>query len=1255
MRETTSALDLAIADTDGIKPATKATVFKNRIYFKGSDLDIGDAASFAQTPGIKDEPLSQDMCFSNDQGVMLTVYSYTSGSAIEGTIHAQMEGYSEVELSFSGSSLYSYADCRPAIITSGSDGYIYYYDPINQEVRRATVDTSGSGFTVSAVDTVKATTYKTSVHATAVDELALLWIYEGGVSVSIMIYDGGWNEDEWDNRFEFPTHVFTELEDAVGLNFSGAVKLNDDYYVYYTQIDGSVIAVSLLPDGVWTDSWSALPSDLSTFNISKAIISPNGYVHLVGQFQRIDEGSDVNDPVQYDGSWASSVVMGLDLWSREGRVFSMDRFTLFCADDTDEGSDLCGYRYMIAFDDVNNITYFSDANRYYSDDSYWSTNGEYALSLVIDDEDITSLSGDASTAWTLTVSNGDEVYTSGSNADILIPGNIIDLDVGAMSGSEALLSDFDLCIIAAVDFDTADARRKLSISLVSMTLWKSSVMTHPFYMEIESKQSVYDPIDDFSNLYLVGTGNIPQTFWIDMWNNDTFKPQNHALSTTTVHETDELSTLGLAANPVVSTLPMTIKLFGWSRSGPPTVSQPGAGFPNGDDSDGRNDDFTATLVVKHVDDDDETTIVLDNVTSAAGNPPQTWGVSGSGSYPVEVSASGSDGLVVGDEVVRVGFRVTSTSDDETVYVCERIEIPELTMYLRGESGDDWEDFDQEVDLEDDGYFTAEFTDKITDGGNTSTLSLLSPIAYQFGYPDVGTSWGTGYALKLHCISNPQGSGRFKIYYRIYRPNNYPPNQQYQEWNNACTGFTPLNCPHWGTLSGNQSTGGTEGWYYFTRTMGQNFNPTPGSEGYLAPTFSGAGAGSTFIAGTRFEILQMWFDNVEIDLNPTEVVTGKRLLRFGTPVVHFSRKPFRAFNFQTASKFYVSGLGGWAGVVGLASDADNYIVARVSEDELELVKVRAGIETVLTSTPVDSVKYKSIMMEHKDGVFKVWVRSEATQNPSWDIVPDITYEWTESDGQLSMSNDIMHLGIYAYKHTYSFRVVGYDSGYSTEVGRLAGDNEFDSFPSSGQISIGGYEYTYTGKITSGSDPIGPFQARNTHPGYDYTSADGQKYTGNAVEFTRFEWKDNTVYHSEFDDLIMAASNGHAWVINDADFKPWIRTAGQMIWLKNRMRAFGGDVDGNFVGFKEKVYITEGLSGVTLDEDQEDLKHPEGTFAWLSSDCEVIFLDFYASNGLEDASVEDILELVCQLAGGEAIFPGDITSGSELLTGSEWTVE
>jgi len=105
MRDTSTALDTAITNADGIKPMVRATCYKNRNYFSGSDINKTRAATFAQTPGIKAAPLSQDVTYGDSFGGLITVYAYSSGSPIQGRLRMQQMNYGSVELSYSGSPL----------------------------------------------------------------------------------------------------------------------------------------------------------------------------------------------------------------------------------------------------------------------------------------------------------------------------------------------------------------------------------------------------------------------------------------------------------------------------------------------------------------------------------------------------------------------------------------------------------------------------------------------------------------------------------------------------------------------------------------------------------------------------------------------------------------------------------------------------------------------------------------------------------------------------------------------------------------------------------------------------------------------------------------------------------------------------------------------------------------------------------------------------------------------------------------------
>lgn len=1273
MRTLSSELAAAIANDDGIRPALKATVYKSRNFFEVSDIDDTNEASFGQGSGIQTNPLPQDLHYAAGVDDLFTVYSHN------GNIKLTSGSNADFTPTYSGSPLESSGSSRPSIITSGSTAYIYFFD-VDGGVWRATADAAlisdGTEACISSVVEIANTTGGTSgslgaVHAMDVDDIAVLAVDDGGVAISRVYYDSGWQITTCVRRFVYPTHVYMADEDTAGLNFSAAVKhpVDDEWLVYLSMPNGAVHGIVLSDDGTWGDIWEVIPSDISTFKVANADIAPNGMIHLAGQFQRVDlvERSENDVLLSVDERLADStsyftsdVVHCLDLWSERGRTFSLDRFTMFTTEDVALGGSALSLRYMTAYRTSGSGPYtgddrviYSDANRVLQADAIYAISDEDAESLDIPLGDITSISGSPTSGWNIVVKNSDEKYT---NEALFVKNSRIIIEVGAMLENDYEYVDLDNCIIATVDRTFADGKRTLTIKALSTTLWKVSVMTHPFYMEFQSKQSIY--LNDLGNDDQWGQlseassgGKLPFDFVVDFWNNDMFKPQTHEDVTESDHETFDLKELGLADYPVIQQLPMTVKLYGWSRAGKETCNDPSSGdFPGGEGSStGNNDEFTAKITVIHPDEEEETEIELTTLTSTYANPEQTWEATRSGDYPVEYEMAASDGFEIGDEVIKVTFTVTSDATvDETTYVVERMEIPDLTMWIPV-YGEEWSDQVEQTTQEETEYGTEYSYD-----GNMSFDSSYGDVV-RTGKP-LEDPTGRDCDDDNDCLWIQDDSGGAWAVYDLGR-----------KWFNIDRiQVRKLHDGDW--WCGVSEDGVT--WYETyvhrltwaaascdTLTYSQGDFSTPsgwdGTARYIRFRVAG-------IALVGDHAIVAWF-NVRGNPAPQqETPYGRTLLRAGIPVIMFAEKPFRAFNFQAQARFYLSGTGGYGGVVGLASDANNYVVARMSATNVELVKVRDGEEVELDSASIATKtgEEKKILMQHKDGNFKVWVREDDYADITeriWEETPDIWYKWEEGDGQLCMSDDIIHVGVYGLKSVPMLRICSFGVENSELIGVMPlGDDDYADFPSSGQVMLDGITYDYTGKVAP-PDPIeGPFQARNTTPGWDY-SADGVSFYGTAVEITKFAWIDQSDNDDLFAGKILASSNSYAWLVTITDWKPWIRTVGQKVFLKNRSRHFGNEISGNNVGFKSKMWLTGGLSGVTLPEGEDASGyHDEGTLAYLVSECTVTLQEFAASSGHEDMTVEDMIAKIVQLAGGKAVFPGDVTVTSKLLTSTEWTV-
>ena len=119
-----------------------------------------------------------------------------------------------------------------------------------------------------------------AVHALSETEYILLYVTEGGISVG---YLNGTTLTVWPRRFMNPTVVYLDSSDdhIVNLNYSAALKFGTSVFVYMSREAGSVIGVERKSDGKWSDTFEAVPSDLSQFKIANAFVAPNGVVHYV--------------------------------------------------------------------------------------------------------------------------------------------------------------------------------------------------------------------------------------------------------------------------------------------------------------------------------------------------------------------------------------------------------------------------------------------------------------------------------------------------------------------------------------------------------------------------------------------------------------------------------------------------------------------------------------------------------------------------------------------------------------------------------------------------------------------------------------------------------------------------------------------------------------------------------------------------------------------------------------------------------------
>ena len=222
--------------------------------------------------------------------------------------------------------------------------------------------------------------------------------------------------------------------------------------------------------------------------------------------------------------------------------------------------------------------------------------------------------------------------------------------------------------------------------------------------------------------------------------------------------------------------------------------------------------------------------------------------------------------------------------------------------------------------------------------------------------------------------------------------------------------------------------------------------------------------------------------------PAADEVGQELQRIGIPTVYFSNKPYHSFNFEAAAKFRLAGTDGtnaYGGVVGLASSADDYILARTNTTTVELYKVRSGLLTLLSSAAnVFDTDRGWISLKHQDGVFTVRTRNSDNE---W-TDPLITYEWLEIDGALATDKDILHVGVYGLRDSPWVRITSFDPSAGTRMGVLPLCTHWDSshFPATGNLRMNQDVYSYNALVTEGFLIEGPYMGQNTGGYYDYTN-------------------------------------------------------------------------------------------------------------------------------------------------------------------------
>lgn len=1238
-----SILNAYLSD-NGVDPSYKLTIYENRVYFEFEDLWLNSYCGFGDGVGIQATPLSQDMKYDVYGDVLITVY------ADQGLIKLGASPGSTIDVRQSGVGLATDDMCRPTVWIAEEAIYVTYYSA--GDVKRATIDRSlfmsGDSNCVTSVSTLYTLSARCAVHAISATENILLWVNEGGIKVG---YLNSTNLYSWAHRIMNPTVVYLDATDAhiSALNFSSAIQYGGSIFVYLSRENGSVMGIERKSDGMWTDTFEPVPADLSTFKIANTAISPNGSLHMCGQFQRIDDQE----------SFSSSHVYCLDLYGTNGRVFSLDRFTLFAQEDTSItiGNDF-GLRYQIAFEERSDydMVYFSDAGRYMYDVAPFWASGAKAESITIPGQEIKKLSGDFISSFTMAITSNYEYYI---NHPLIKVGNVAVLEIGARTETDYEFYQAAQCIVASIGIGIADAVRQINIGIVPESLWKSVNMTHPFYLEMQSKQSLNDDMDEFDNLYDVSEDNtLPVRLSLDFWTEGEHPPDGHGHGEVADYLSGDIKELGYEEYPEIKSLPLEVHAYGWSRAGGQSLYTGGGDDPS--DSASPNDNVTGILVIER--DDVESTIYLTNVTGN-GYWPQTWDTGahgrGNGALPVIINARTDDGLAVGDRIKKVGIRLTNPSTtDDTYYYSERVEMPGIWLRLPHPVTDTWKDVSVQVGSV--GTLSYVATGGIGMEGMTPVVdnSIVTPNvngnAYEFSITTDAAGEHGWIVIKIENqgVSSIDGVQFYAIVTRTDDdPSGLPYTLIFWESSQDHGGYTPdMGVPSSGTSEAS-----------FPGDTDTMHSPISGSlrfddEGHFVIDVVPQDNGTS---SYRIDEVGYWGGGDAIlwsrGTSPDEAVTrpAKELQKIGVPKVLFATKPYSTFNFSAATMCTLTGDRAWGGVVGIGKDGKNYLLARMSgEGVVEIAKVVDDTKTTLATGSYTPANPSWIMFEHRDGDLRVFIRSaDAT---SWPTAPDLEYTWTEEDGVMSQDGDLMHVGAYALRDAPYVRMCGFDmANGQTLAGVLPPAENFSLFPSTGSVNINGVVYSYTSLVAMPATIRGPFQGRNTGLDYSYTT-DGESYSGNAIEFTNFEWLTNSSNHDKYAGLIMNLDSGFGWLMTETDFKPTIRTSGVTVNIRNRSRNYATGLDGDNAGWSTKIWLTGGFSGMSTPDGKSE-SVSSGDLAFLVSDTEVVLSGFAASSGNEDATVEDLIDRLMRLCGGSASFPGDTIVASHTLSGTEWTVE
>lgn len=628
-----------VADAIELKPSyrvtARLTAYKSRVFFKETDWsDFGP--SFARPEYDKENPLPEAAAYNATISKLVTVTVDR-----DGTLYLLREGNATP---INPGSITADPNSRPGIWGD----YIYYFDNTNWKRTHINMSAFNSGNPNCVIGTTAfySNALPGAIYPLSFSEAVLFQIYEG--SIRVVYHTVGVGTSIAPGRIFNPTLALksTDADHPFLTHYSGACKVGDTVCAYFSQYDGSVVGIRLL-NNTWTDYFTAVPQDLSKFLIG-TVLANDGNVYMVGTFQRTED-------------FASNVRYTLCLKSIDQTAFSIDRKTLVTTE---------GYRFLAGFDGTN--IYYSSTNRYYKTVAPYQLIGESTTSTIVE---MLSLSGSTGNGWTAQAAVGAELYFD----DVLLDtGVFAKLEIGIYDGLTPTYIKYHDVVIASINKGFADGQKQMELQLVTDAMWHTSMMSHPFYMQVLGKSGIFDPVQKFSNLYkLDDLGGKPWSLTADFWTIEGHSGGYGAHLAGQYNDHWSMDLLQTMADyPEFGEDPTyAIRLYGWSRAGKPDTNP---NTPDNTTLTADNDDFYGLIEVEDPTGNISTIVTtVAQLTSTYKHPEQTYFAEGvrAGSYPViyQVDSPGA-----GYKIHRVGIRVQATADGPTVYAAERVEMPGIT-------------------------------------------------------------------------------------------------------------------------------------------------------------------------------------------------------------------------------------------------------------------------------------------------------------------------------------------------------------------------------------------------------------------------------------------------------------------------------------------------------------------------------------------------------------------------------------------------